>query len=244
MPPPLPLPLFRICISDCRRYFPSNGTLDASPTTPQPPSASCLTNEASGTGNDLRESIIAWPVIAISLVSYQYVFPASKLTDAPESELGENDSQTFRPGVEQVDNPLLSPLGINELGKLWISCRYADLAASSPFTVPTMSTSNRHSLRCTDYTTISSQRNRLRHIVRSPDPTARHQRDLVPDPFGNEILVNLRNRILDRHGNILLRNLRRRTGPAVAAVNVDDVRASIVAPDSHHVHISWRRDLH
>src|SRR5438552_13381283 len=43
MPPPLPFPLFRICISDCRRYFPSNGTLHASPTTPHPPSASCLT---------------------------------------------------------------------------------------------------------------------------------------------------------------------------------------------------------
>src|SRR5437660_790686 len=174
MPPPLPLPLFRICISDCRRYFPSNARLDASPTTPHPPSASCLTNGESGTGNDLRESIIAWPVIAISLVSYKQVFPASKFPDTSESELGEDHSEAFRPGVEQVDNPLLSPLGINELGKLWISCRYADLAASSPFTVPTMSTSNRHSLRCTDYTTISSQRNRLRNIVRGSDPTARH----------------------------------------------------------------------
>src|SRR5256886_15156066 len=241
MPPPLPFPLFRIWTSDWRRYFPSNGTLDASPTTPQPPSASCLTNGESGTGNDLRESIIAWPVIAISLVSYQEVFPASKLPDTSESELGEDHSETFRPGVEQVDNPLLSPLGINELGKLWISCGYADLAASSPFTVPTMSTSNRDSLRCTDYTTIGSQRNRLRHIVRSPDPTASHERDLVPDPFGHEILVDLRNRILDRHGNILLRDLRRRSGPAIAAVDVDDVRAPIVAPDSHPVHISWRR---
>src|SRR5438309_6483669 len=164
--------------------------------------------------------------------------------DAPESELGENDSQTFRPGVEQVDNPLLSPLGINKLGKLWISCRYADLAATSPFTVPTMRTSNRHSLRCTNHTTISSQRNRLRNIVRGSDPTARHQRDLVTHPFGNEILVDLRNRILDRHCNVLLRNLRRRPGPTVAAVDVDDVRARIVASDSHHVHISWRRDLY
>src|SRR5439155_15284520 len=101
-------------------------------------------------------------------------FPASKLTDAPESELGENDSQTFRPGVEQVDNPLLSPLGINELGKLWIGCRYADLAAASPFTVPTMSTSDRHGLGCTNHTSICSQRNRLRNIARGSDPTASH----------------------------------------------------------------------
>src|SRR6266581_4097737 len=164
--------------------------------------------------------------------------------DAPESELGENDSQTFRPGVEKVDNPLLSPLGINELGKLWISCRYAHLTASSPFTVPTMSTSNRHSLRCTDYTTIGAQRNCLCHIVRGSDPPTRHQRDLVPDPFGHEILVDLRNRILDRHCNVLLRNLRRRSGPAVAAVDVDDVRARIVAPDSHHVDVSGGRDLY
>src|SRR5207302_3830660 len=163
---------------------------------------------------------------------------------APESELGEDHSEAFRPGVEQVDNSLLSPLGINELGKLWISCRYADLAAAPPFTVPTMSTSNRHSLRCTDYTTIGSQRNRLRHIVRSPNPPTRHQRDLVTHPFGHEILVDLRNRILYRHGNILLRNLRRRSGPAIAAVDVDDVRASIVAPDSHHVDVSRGRDLY
>src|SRR5438105_11639017 len=174
MPPPLPLPLFRICISDCRRYFPSNGTLDASPTTPHPPSASCLTNGESGTGKVLRESIIAWPVIAISLVSYKQVFPASKFPDTSESELGEDHSEAFRPGVEQVDNPLLSPLGINELGKLWISCRYADLAASSPFTVPTVRTSYGDSFSRTNDASICSQSNRLRHIVRSPDPTARH----------------------------------------------------------------------
>src|SRR5439155_16251514 len=171
-------------------------------------------------------------------------FPASKLADAPESELGENDSQTFRPGVEQVDNPLLSPLGINELGKLWIGCRYADLATSSPFTVPTMSTSDRHSLRCTNHTSICSQRNRLRNIVRSPDPPTRHQRDLIPDPLGREIFVDLRDRVLDWHGNVLLRNLRCGPGPAIAAVDVDDVRARIIAPDCYHVDVSRRRDLY
>src|SRR3989442_10769999 len=43
---------------DWRRYFPSSGRLHARPTTPHPPSASCLPTWTLDIGNDLLESII------------------------------------------------------------------------------------------------------------------------------------------------------------------------------------------
>src|SRR5205809_6742631 len=174
MPPPLPLPLFRIWTSDCRRYFPSKGTLQASPTTPQPPSASCFRKDRSGTLNVFLESIIAWPIITFSLESHEQVLSAAKVSNALKSETGEDYSQTFRPGVEQVDDPLLAPLGINELGKLWIGRRDAYLTTASPFTVPTMRTSDSYRFRCRHNTSVGSQSNGLRNIIRSPDTTACH----------------------------------------------------------------------
>src|SRR6266581_8053124 len=61
MPPPFPFPLFRIWTRDLSRYFPSSGTLHAKPTTPHPPSASCLPTWTLSTGSDLLESIICSP---------------------------------------------------------------------------------------------------------------------------------------------------------------------------------------
>src|SRR5207302_53828 len=64
------------------------------------------------------------------------------------------------------------------------------------------------------------------------------------DTFRHEIIVDLWNRILYRHRNVLLRNLRRRTRPTITTVDMDDVRSSIVAPNRHHIHIRRRRHLH
>src|SRR5207247_10810128 len=110
MPPPLPLPLFRIWTSDCRRYFPSKGTLQASPTTPQPPSASCFGKDRSGTLNVFLESIIAWPIITFSLESYESVLSAAKVSIALKSEAGGDYSLRFRATGEPVYDPLLAPI--------------------------------------------------------------------------------------------------------------------------------------
>src|SRR5438445_13110964 len=66
MPPPFPFPLFRIWTRDWRRYFPSSGALHARPTTPHPPSASCLPTWTLDIGNDLLESIICCPDNALT----------------------------------------------------------------------------------------------------------------------------------------------------------------------------------
>src|SRR2546425_4596332 len=61
MPPPFPFPLFCIWTRDWSKYFPSSGTLHARPTTPHPPSASCLPTWTLVTSSDLLESIIWCP---------------------------------------------------------------------------------------------------------------------------------------------------------------------------------------
>src|SRR5712692_4680499 len=66
IPPPFPFPLFRIWTSDWRRYFPSSGALHARPTTPHPPSASCLGSWTLDTGRDLLESMICCPDNALT----------------------------------------------------------------------------------------------------------------------------------------------------------------------------------
>src|SRR3989442_10960530 len=66
MPPPFPFPRLRIWTRDCRRYFPSSGVLHARPTTPHPPSASCLPFWTRSIGSNLLESMICCPDIALA----------------------------------------------------------------------------------------------------------------------------------------------------------------------------------
>ena len=49
---------------------------------------------------------------------------------------------------------------------------------------------------------------------------------------------------LDRHRDVLLGDLGRRAGAAVAPVDVKDVRPGVVRADRDHVHVGRGRDLH
>src|SRR5437868_14590785 len=60
MPPPLPLPRLRICCSAESRCRPGSCTLEASPMTPQPPSASACEGRIEVTpSRERREAITA-----------------------------------------------------------------------------------------------------------------------------------------------------------------------------------------
>ena len=49
--------------------------------------------------------------------------------------------------------------------------------------------------------------------------------------------------VFDRHGDILLGDVRRRAGPAVTAVEMDYVGAGVIGADGHHVDVDRRGDL-
>ena len=63
-------------------------------------------------------------------------------------------------------------------------------------------------------------------------------------PSAAEELVHLGDGVLDGHRDVLLGDVRRGAGAAVAAVQVDDMGAGVVAAHGHHVHVGGRRDLH
>ena len=55
--------------------------------------------------------------------------------------------------------------------------------------------------------------------------------------------MHLRDGVLDRHRDVLLRDLWCCAGAAVTPVEVDDVRTRVIAADGHHLDIVRRRDL-
>ena len=66
----------------------------------------------------------------------------------------------------------------------------------------------------------------------------------VADALGDQELVHLGDGVLDGHGDVLLGDVRGGAGAAIAAIQVDDVRAGVVAAHGHHVHVGGRGDLH
>ncbi len=95
-----------------------------------------------------------------------------------------------------------------------------------------------------DHHAVGAQGDGLQRVVRGADAARGDQRHLVADAFGGEKLVHLRDGVLDGHGDVLLGDVRRRAGAAIAAVQVDDMGAGVVAAHGHHVHIGGRRYLH
>src|SRR6267378_178470 len=119
MPPPLPLPRFRIWSSACRRCRPATGWLEAIPMTPQPPSAS-RTREAGarGASRARREERIAsarsidigFPTGAIG----EDVGAAAQLADASHSETSQEILELPPEGIVEAADPLAAPLRIHE----------------------------------------------------------------------------------------------------------------------------------
>ena len=96
----------------------------------------------------------------------------------------------------------------------------------------------------TDHYAVGTQGDGLERVVRGADAARGDQRHFVPDAFGAEELVNLRDCVLDGHRDVFLGDVRRGAGAAVAAVQVNDMSSRIVAAHGHHVHIGGRRYLH
>ena len=75
------------------------------------------------------------------------------------------------------------------------------------------------------------------------DAAAGDERHLVADALVRQEIVHLADGIFDGHGDVLLGDVRRRAGSAVAAVDVNDMRAGGITADRDHIHVRRRRYL-
>ena len=66
------------------------------------------------------------------------------------------------------------------------------------------------------------------------------QRNLIPYAFFHEKIVDLGNCVLNGHGNIFLRHVRRRSGAAVRTVQMNYVSTGVIRAYCNHVHIRRR----
>jgi len=76
-----------------------------------------------------------------------------------------------------------------------------------------------------------------------PQPTAHDQRDLVTNAFFRQEAMDLYDAVFDRHCDVLLGYVRRRSRPAVSAIEMYYVTAGRVAAHGNHVHVVGRRHL-
>src|SRR6266550_1746260 len=125
MPPPLPLPRFRIWRSAWRRCRPATGSLEAIPMTPQPPSASSTREDlAGGASSQRREARIAsarasgtgLPRRAVG----EDVGAPAQLADAFHSEAAQEIRQLPPEGFVETADPLGAPPGVHESRELRI----------------------------------------------------------------------------------------------------------------------------
>ena len=90
---------------------------------------------------------------------------------------------------------------------------------------------------------VSAQGDNLGQIVWCPDPTAGNDHYLVPYAFFLQKTVNFGNGVFQRHGNIFLGDVGRRTCAPIAAVEMNDMGSGIITPHCHHIHIRGRGDF-
>src|SRR2546426_1608735 len=210
-------------------------TVEAAPITPQPPSASTFPIGCSGTGRLARDPVILSATsLFILLVPHKKVRSSPQLSNTRKPIPCKDIPQPLPPRVDRFDDSSLSPSLVDEHRQFRVRSCYSDLTTSPPFTIPTMRAANSHGLRRGDDTSVRTQRNRFRYVVSSPDPTARHQDNFVPNALRDQVLVDFGNRVFHRHCNVLLRNLRSRPRPSVPTVNMDNIRPSVIAANRYH----------
>ena len=163
--------------------------------------------------------------------------------DAAHAESLQNSDQHLAPGAVKVDQPLGAPLDVHFLRQLRVGRGDAARTAPSAFAPAAPHTAQRHQFRRPDDHAVRAQGDGLGDIVGRAYSAAGDQRHLVADALVREEIVHLADGVFDGHGDILLGDVRRRAGPAVAAVNVDDMRAGGVAAHRHHIHVRRRRYL-
>ena len=137
----------------------------------------------------------------------------------------------------------VAPIDAHHLQQFRIGGRNA--AGTSPPALATAAANaaDGHQFRRADDASVRAQGDGLGNVPRRADSAAGDHRDLVANPLGLEELVDPADGILDRHGDVLLGDVRRRPRAAVAAVEVYDVCARVVHADGHHVDVAWSGDL-
>ena len=98
-----------------------------------------------------------------------------------------------------------------------------------------------HKIGCARTDPVSAQGDDFGHIMGGSDPSAGYHRNLVPNPLLLKEAVYLGDRVFNRHGNVLLGNIRGRPCSAIASIQVDDMGSRIIAAHRHHIHIGWCR---
>ena len=164
------------------------------------------------------------------------VRPRSSLT-LLQAEALQNFDQRFLPGAVKVDESLGAPFNFHFGGKLGVGRGDAPRTAPPALAAAAPNTAQRHHFRGTDDHPVRAQCDGLGDVVGRADSAAGDQRHLVADALGFEEIVHLADGVFDGHGDVLLGDVRRRAGPAIAAVDVDDVRAGGITAHSHHVHV-------
>ncbi len=174
---------------------------------------------------------------------YETIRLSHQLANASHAKSLQYSDEFFPPSEEQIDDPLGSPLKINQLHQLLISRGNTSGTTSPAFTVMASDTLQGHQIRCSCADPVSAKGYDLGHIMGCPDATTGNHRDLVSDTFLLQKPMDLGKRILDGHGDIFLGNIGSRASATIAPVQMNDMGACIITSHSHHIHISGRGDL-
>ena len=137
----------------------------------------------------------------------------------------------------------MHPLGRELRREAGIGRRDSDRTSALPFAVSTTHAVDGDELGRPQHDAVGAKRHGLQNVLRTAHAAARHDHHLVADAFLFQEIVHLHDTVFDRLRDILLRDIRRRAGPAVPSVEVNNVRAGIVGSDRDHIHVTRSGNL-
>ena len=143
----------------------------------------------------------------------------------------------FPPGVQQIDQALGGPVETHQHHELRVGAGDATWAAATAFATGAAHAPERDHFGGADDDAVRAKRDGLHHVPGGTRAAADDQGDSVADAFGDQELVHFRDRVFDGHRDVLLGDVGCRAGAAIAAVQMDDVGACVVAADRDHVDI-------
>ena len=155
----------------------------------------------------------------------QQVGPAAQGRHGVEPQAVEDVDQHLPPGGVQVHQPLRAPLDGDHFQQFGVGGGDAAGAAAAALAAAAADAAHGHQLGRADHHAVGPQGDGLGHVVGRADAAAGDHRDLVADALVHQELVHAVDGVLDRHGDVLLGDVRRRARAAVAAVEVHDVGA-------------------
>src|SRR5208337_4599276 len=140
-------------------------------------------------------------------------------------------------------DPVGPPIDGHEVHQFRVGGGDAAGTAATGFAVVTTQALQGHQVGGADLDSIGPQGDGLGHVEGAADAAGGNQGHLLPNALGLEELVHLGNGVFHRHGDVLLGNIRRGPGAAIAAVQLDHVGAGVIAPHRHHVHVGGGGNL-